>query len=474
MIKPNKKTKIICTIGPVSCNQTVIEQLMKAGTNTFRLNFSHGTHKLHAAAIKNIRKVASKLNIQVAILADLQGPKIRTGKTENDQTITLIKGKKVLLTSKKIVCTDKIISINYKPLLKEIKTGQFILLNDGSIKLRIDKINEDNAECKVCNTGVYSSRKGVNFPNIDLKVPSITAKDKKDLKFILTQDVNYIALSFVRKPEDLKPLTRAIKKAAKQIKVIAKIEKPEALNSLPAILDNCDGIMIARGDLGIEVSPYKVPILQKDFIVTANSMGKIVIVATQMLESMINNPIPTRAESTDVANAILDNTDAVMLSAESAIGAYPVKAVETLTEIAAETEKSSYYKKEGKELNLIKSYTPHAICEAAEIAGRDLDGAPILVFTVSGDTALYLAKIRNQSPIYAFTPDKNVANILSLAWNITSFIIPIKIEMNELFRSAESILLENKLIKRKKQIIIICGTLPVKGATNLLRIKKVD
>ncbi len=473
MIKQIKKTKIICTIGPASHNQNIVEQLIKAGTNTFRINFSHSTHEIHAEAIKNIRKAAINLKTQIAILADLQGPKIRTGNTKDNQTVILKKGKTVLLTAKKVICTDKIIHVSYKSLIKEIKTGQYILINDGAIKLRIKKINNDNAECYICNTGEYSSRKGVNFPNVDLKAPSLTAKDKKDLKFILTQDVNYIALSFVRRPSDLKPLTAAIKKASKQIKVIAKIEKPEALNSLPEILDNCDGIMVARGDLGIEVSSFRVPILQKEFIETANIMGKIVIVATQMLESMIKNPFPTRAESTDVANAILDNTDAVMLSAESAIGAYPVKSVNTLTEIAVETEKSKYYEKTGKDLNLKKCYAPHAICEAAERAGRDLEGAPILVFTVSGNTALYLAKIRNQTPIYAFTPNENVANMLSLSWNITSFITPIKNNISDLFRSAESILLENRLIKRKKQIIIICGTLPVKGATNLLRIKMV-
>lgn len=474
MKKIIKKTKIICTVGPASHTQVIIEKMIKAGANTFRLNFSHGTYKFHEKAVKTIRKTADKLKTHVAILADLQGPKIRTGSTEFDQMVLLKRGKKVLITPNKTICTDEIIYINYKPLLKEIKKGQFILINDGAVKLRIDNIFKDNAECYICNSGEYSSHKGVNFPNIDLNVPSLTSKDKKDLEFILKLDINYIALSFVRQPADLKPLINAVKKSGTQVKIIAKIEKPEALLSLDGILKNCDGIMVARGDLGIEVSPYKVPVLQKDFIETANNMGKLVIVATQMLESMITNPIPTRAESTDVANAILDNTDAVMLSGESAIGAYPVKAVETLTKIAFETETSSYYKTSGNDLHLTPGYAPYAVCEAAERASRDLNNAPVIVFTVSGDTALYLAKIRNQSPIYAFTPDKNVSDMLSMAWNVTPFIVPIKKDMHELFLSAETVLIQNKLVKKNEQIIIICGTLPVKGATNLLRFKKVE
>jgi pyruvate kinase len=470
----NKKTKIICTIGPASHKRIIIEKQIKAGTNTFRLNFSHSTHEKHKEAILNIRKTAEKLETHVAILADLQGPKIRTGKTEFDQMITLKKGKKILITPAKTLCTDKIIYINYKSLLKEIRKGQYILINDGAVKLRINNINEKNAECYICNTGEYSSHKGVNFPNIDLKTPSLTLKDKKDLKFILNQDIDYIALSFVRRPKDLDYLVRAVKISGKSMKIIAKIEKPEASHSLPQILNKCDGIMVARGDLGIEMSPYKVPILQKRFIETANNMGKIVIVATQMLESMITNPIPTRAESTDVANAILDNTDAVMLSAESAIGAYPVKSVDTLTKIALETEKSRYYKISAADLQLKSCYAPHAVCEAAERASRDLNNAPVLVFTVSGDTALYLSKIRNHSPIFAFTPNYNVANTLSLAWNIFSFILPIKKNPHELFLSAELILYKKKLVKKNQQIIIICGTMPVKGATNLLRLKKVE
>ncbi|MEI6808924.1 MAG: pyruvate kinase, partial [bacterium] len=321
---------------------------------------------------------------------------------------------------------------------------------------------------------VYSSHKGVNFPNARLKVPSMTAKDRRDLRFILTQPVDYIALSFVRAAHDLKALNSAIFRAGKRIKTIAKIEKPEAAADIERILDACDGIMVARGDLGVETSPYEVPQLQKDLVLKGNRKGKLVIVATQMLESMIEHPLPTRAESTDVANAILDGTDACMLSGETAVGAYPVESVRTMTRIAQAIETSSYFGSgEPVNLNLKDHSGPHSVCEAASWASRDLGGVPVLVFTMSGDTALYMAKIRNQSPIIAISPHPEVVSMLSLAWNVRAFYVPFERDVVSLQRRAESFLVRKGILRKKQQIVVLCGTMPVRGATNFMRVKEV-
>jgi pyruvate kinase len=304
-------------------------------------------------------------------------------------------------------------------------------------------------------------------------VPALTPKDRRDLSFALSLDINYVALSFVRRAEDLAPVNRAVKRSGKPVRVIAKIEKPEARDALPAILDACDGIMVARGDLGVETSPYRVPMLQKDFVGTANKRGKLVIVATQMLESMIDRPLPTRAESTDVANAILDGTDAVMLSGETAVGAYPLEAVRTIARIADATESSRYFSRELVNLSLRTRYAPHAICEAAEWASRDLGGVPILVFSWSGDTALYLSKVRSQARVYAFTPSHEVADGLALAWNMHPFVIPAADNVVEMVRTGERALLDGRHVKRGDMVVVISGATPVSGATNVLRIKRV-
>lgn len=475
MLKYANKTKIIATIGPASYSRSVINKLINEGVSTFRLNFSHGTYEQHHQAITEIRLAAKQQTCRVAILADLQGPKIRTGKTRNDENIFLSKGQKTIVTSKSLECSDKIISIDYPPLAKEIEPGQHLLLNEGTIQLKVVNINRqaNEIECKVLNSGKYSSHKGVNLPKVKLSTPALTAKDRRDLDYLLTQDINYIALSFVRHPRDLKPLIARVKKSRKSIKVIAKIEKPEALEHISSILDTCDGIMVARGDLGVETSYYQVPILQKNFITKANEQGKLVIVATQMLESMIQAITPTRAEASDIANAVFDNTDALMLSGETAVGKYPVKAVRTMRRIAEESEASPYFNTQIVDINLKKRYPPHAICEAAMWASRDLGNIPVLIFSFSGETAFYLAKIRNQSPIYAFTPSEDVANMLSLAWNIAPFVVPFKNTFLDLVTHAEQILQDKKFVRKGELIVVISGSAPVRGATNNLIIKKI-
>jgi pyruvate kinase len=472
---PAKKTKILATLGPASESSAMIKKLIEAGVNAFRLNFSHGAHADQAARIAAIRSVALKSGIHIAILADLQGPKIRTGVTAGDKPVLLKKGSLVTLTSQECVCTDAIISVSYPPLARDIRPGQSILLNDGAIAMSARSIDKRTGKvlCKVLNSGAYSSHKGVNFPDANLSIPALTAKDRRDLRFILEHDVNYIALSFVREPADLRSLRSIIGKSGKPLKIIAKIEKPQALPNIAGILDECDGIMVARGDLGVETPLSEVPVIQKDIVGEANRRGKLVIVATQMLESMIVHPSPTRAETTDVANAILDGTDAVMLSGETAMGEYPREAVGFMTTIAQATERSTYYNREFIDLQLAHRYPPHAICEAAEWASRDLNDAPIIVFTISGATALYLSKIRNQSPIYAFTPDTAVADMLALAWNVKSFMTPMERSLVSLVGRAEAILLRKKLVERASLVVVISGTTPASGAANFLRIKRI-
>ncbi|MGA2507377.1 MAG: pyruvate kinase [Chitinispirillaceae bacterium] len=470
-----KKTKIIATIGPASINPEIIKRLIQQGVNVFRLNFSHGDHAIHGNSIKTIREQAGKLGISVAILADLQGPKIRTGICAANGPIAVQKSSKVIITSRKKTCTEKLISIDYPHLEREIRPGQLIMINDGAIGLRVDSVDRKarSAACTVLSGGSYSSHKGVNLPNVALRIPSLTVKDRRDLAFILNADVNYIALSFVRSALDVSALRTIVDRKRPELKIIAKIEKPEAAKAIDSILSVSDGIMVARGDLGVETSLFEVPVLQKDLITKANAAGKLVIVATQMLESMIEHSAPTRAESTDVANAIFDGTDAIMLSGETAVGAYPVLAVEMMTHIAESAEQSSYFHTGIIDLSAGGRRSAHAVCEAAAWASRDLGGAPVCVFTLSGDTALYLSKIRNQSRLFAFSPDKNVVNMLSLAWNVTPIHIPFARHMADLMRDAENALLKRKCAKKGDAIVVVSGTTPVRGATNFLRVKKI-
>ncbi len=471
----DKKVKILATLGPKSNSPQVIGQLLKAGADGFRLNFSHGDHSIHSATLAAIEKASRETGIQPAILADLQGPKIRTGRTPENASILLRKGTSVLLTTDRVEGGDTIIPIEYPPLLNDIHAGHEILLNDGTVRIRITGTDprRNGLKGEVLNDGVYSSRKGVNFPNIPLTVPSFTAKDRKDLAFILENEIHYIALSFVRTPEDLKPVTRAAAKSQRQPRVIAKIEKPEAAANIDAIVDACDGIMVARGDLGVEMPIAGVPVTQKLLVAAANRKGKQVIVATQMLESMISNPGPTRAEATDVANAVLDGTDVVMLSGETAVGAYPVETVSTMAQIASHAEKSAFFASGMVDLAVGGHNPPHAVCEAAVWASRDLGNAPVILFTVSGATAIYVSKIRCQAPIFAFSPEVCVVRALNLAWNVQGFVLPLEKDIVSLQRRAEGLLVEKKLLKKGQTIVVVSGTTPAKGATNFLRVKQV-
>lgn len=469
-----KKTKIIATIGPSSSSPSVIRDLIAAGVDVFRLNFSHGTHQFLQQAIKDIREQQISLDREIGILADLQGPKIRTGRTVDDKPVTLQSGAKVKVTSENVISFTDIISIDYPRLAKEINTGQLIMINDGAIRLRVDSINDaGELFCTVISGGSYSSRKGVNLPDVDLAIPSLIQKDRIDLEFILQQDIQFIALSFVRKAADLEELKSLVYKQKSDIKLIAKIEKPEAARKVDEILAACDGIMVARGDLGVETTPSAVPILQKQLIECADRAGKIVIVATQMLESMISNPLPTRAEASDVANAILDRTDAIMLSGETAVGSFPLKSVQIMVEIAQKAEGSDYMPRDLVDLSRIGVHPPRAICDAAILASRDMGKIPICIFSISGDTALYISKKRSLSPLFAFSPDYQVVRILSLGWNLKPFYLPFSKDITARITGAEQLLIEKGYAKKGDLIVMVSGTTPVKGETNSLRIKRI-
>jgi pyruvate kinase len=476
MVSQLKKTRIVATLGPASASPEKIRELLLNGVNVFRFNFSHSDHEKHIANLKMVYEVSRELKIYPALLADLQGPKIRTGKTEGDAPVTLHTGTNVVLTADNAVCTDKLISIDHHTLAQEISAGQEIAINDGLIRLEVEKIETDKKliHCKVTDGGIYSSRKGVNLPNVHLSIPSVTEKDKADLEFILANQFQYIALSFVRTAKDLKELKSLMKGRRPDIKIIAKIEKPEAAHNIESILKECDGIMVARGDLGVEAHTYQVPVIQKDLIHKANMAAKSVIVATQMLESMIQNPVPTRAESTDVANAIFDGTDAVMLSGETATGAYPIAAVQMMTRIAQVAETSDYINRKIRDLSILNKYPPHALCEAAAYASMDLGYIPIIVITASGETAHYMSKIRCQSPIFAFSPDENVVRQMSLTWNVQAQLLDFKWgDIVDILRRAEELLVEREYVAKNDLVAVLSGSIPIKGATSFLRIKRI-
>ncbi|MBN1758700.1 MAG: pyruvate kinase [Chitinispirillaceae bacterium] len=470
----DKRVKIVATIGPASGSSSVIRDLIQKGVNVFRLNFSHGDHETHRNTIRKIRSVTDRLGVDVAVLADLQGPKIRTRATEGNRPVEVKTGSLVRITSRNVISDATVISVDYGKLAKEVGAGQQIMINDGAIRLKVTGIGKNgDLIAKVLSGGEYASHKGVNFPDVDLSIPSLTRKDRSDLDFILKEDIQFIALSFVRKAQDVISLRKIIEKKRQDIKIIAKIEKPEAARAIDSILDHTDGIMVARGDLGVEATPFTVPILQKELILHANARAKLVIVATQMLESMIQHPLPTRAESTDVANAIIDGTDAIMLSGETAMGKYPGEAVATMAQIVQETEKSRFINHDMVDLTRNDRSAAHALCEAAVWAGRDLGGIPLCVFTLSGSTALYLSKLHYEAPIIAFSPENQVVKMLSLAWNITAVPLPFITDIEELHTSGEAKMLERKWVKRGDFIGIISGTNSIRGATNTFRIRKV-
>ena len=464
-----RRTKIVATIGPATQSEEIITDLIKAGVTTFRLNFSHGDHKDHKERIQTIRKVSEKLDLDIGILQDLQGPKIRLGRFK-DGPVKVKKGDKFSLTSNEVECTKSIANVTYNKLAEEVTSGKRILLDDGKIEMIVEKVDIGNnlLECKVTVGGVLSNNKGVNFPDVQLSVKALTDKDIEDLEFGLTAGVDWIALSFVRNPSDINEIKNIINNSGHSIPVVAKIEKFEAIDQIDSILPLCDGVMVARGDLGVEMPAEEVPLLQKELIRKANTLGIPIITATQMLDSMASNPRPTRAEVSDVANAILDGTDAVMLSNETAVGDYPVEAVETMATIARRIERD--YPLKAIESHL-PSTIPNAISAAVSNIARQLDAGAIIPLTKSGSTARNVSKFRPPTPILATTTERSVARRLQLVWGVTPLLVKNDDRTAKTFSIAMQIAQELGILKQGDLVVQTAGTLTgISGSTDLIKV----
>ncbi|WP_134704679.1 pyruvate kinase [Ammoniphilus sp. YIM 78166] len=465
-----RRTKIVCTIGPASEQPETLEKLIVAGMNVARLNFSHGSHEEHEVRIDRIREVAKKLGRNVAIMLDTKGPEIRTGVLRDGQ-ITLKTGDSFTLTTEQIEGTQEKVSVTYDQLPRDLYIGARVLVDDGLIELLVEEINGADVRCRVLDGGVLKNRKGVNLPKIAVNLPSITEKDISDINFGIRKKVDFIAASFVRKAADVLQIRQMLEEQGASIAIIAKIENEEGVLNADEILGVADGLMVARGDLGVEIPAEEVPLVQKKLISSCNLAGKPVITATQMLDSMQGNPRPTRAEASDVANAIFDGTDAIMLSGETAAGKYPVESVETMDRIARRAESSSMYKERLHPPQSGKVTITDAMGQAVSATAASLDAAAILTPTESGYTAHVVSKHRPACPIVAVTPHEHIVNRLSLVWGV----VPIQFESadntDEMMEQAIQSAIQAKIIKQGDLIVITAGV-PVRepGTTNMMKV----
>lgn len=472
-----RRTKIVCTLGPSSNSIEKIDMLVRHGMNVARINFSHGDHKQHGEVISSIRQIADRYNVSLPILADLQGPKIRVG-TMKDGAQNIEMGEYVTVTTKDVEGTSETIPVDYENLIEDAKEGNKILIDDGLLELKIVKKNKEDLVAQVIVGGVLKSRKGVNLPDVKISMSSLTEKDISDLEYAVSKNVDYIAMSFVRTADDIQDVLSRVRALGSQAGIIAKIEKPEAVEVIDDIIEESNGIMVARGDLGIEIASEKVPLIQKKIIEKCRKVGKPVITATQMLDSMINNPRATRAESSDVANAVLDGTDAVMLSGETAAGSYPVESLQTMDKICRSVENNashiynslSYRKPEWKEKQVIES-----LAYSCVVLGENVEANVISTITHSGSTARRIAKFRPRIPIVAFTESDEVRRQLGLVWGVQ----PVKID--EIFDTDKSVkLMENYLRKHGlvnigERVIIATG-MPIakRGRTNMIKVSTIE
>lgn len=466
-----RKTKIIATLGPASSAPSMIEGLLDAGVNVFRLNFSHGTHEEHSRMITAIRTAGGRLKRPAAILLDLQGPRIRVGRLKGG-AVELRPGERFVIVPESPDGDPSMISTTYGELHKDVGPGDRILMDDGLIETRVIGVKGSDIECEVVYGGLLKEHKGMNLPGVNISAPSLTPKDLEDIGFGIENGVDYIALSFVRKASNIADLKERLKGKGADIPVIAKIEKREAIDDIDAILEESYGIMVARGDLGVELSAEQVPILQKKLIARANEAGKLVITATQMMESMISNPRPTRAEASDVANAVFDGTDALMLSGETAVGKYPVKSVEIMARITSEAEEAAFAQKHllRRKMAEMRSFS-QAVCFAAHAASIEVGPKAIVVFTESGDTARTLSKLKPATPIVAFTPLEKTWRRLALLWGVQPFIIEYGAHTDEMICRGETALLDWGLAELGDTIVIVSGTkVHMRGATNMMKI----
>lgn len=483
-----RRTKIVATIGPASIKPDVLRDLIIQGATTLRLNFSHGTHEDHRHSIRLIRQTSLELGIQVAILQDLQGPKIRLGKFE-EGSIVLKSGDPFVLTSKIIPGTQERSCVTYDKLAPEVPEGATILLDDGRVEMRVEAVDMVAGElfCRTIVGGKLSNNKGVNFPGVHLSIRAITEKDREDLRFGLNQGVDWVALSFVRDPSDVIELRELMAEySGKRVPIIVKIEKHEAIQQMEDILSISNGVMVARGDLGVELPAEDVPILQKRLISCSNRLGIPVITATQMLDSMVQSPRPTRAEISDVANAILDGTDAIMLSNETAVGQYPVEAVATMARIAVRTEQEYYsplYRRKqdaipipslagnGNAYRTKQMLIPDAISRAVGEIATELRADAIMTLTKTGATARNVSKFRPEAPILAITPHVEIARRLQVVWGVTPLLVMDLPSTRQTFQVAVNIAREHELLKDGDLVVLSAGTLPgVAGSTDLIKV----
>ncbi len=456
MISSQSKTKILVTLGPQTSSVEKIKQLISSGVDAVRLNMSHGNYNFYSSLFENIHSARTELNSPLAILADLQGPKIRIGELKAEQ-IEIFSGNKIEITTEDVTGDDKIISTSYKSLNKDAEVDDLILINDGLIRLKIIEKKKNSILCEIENGGILSPRKGMNLPGMNLSTPSLTEKDFDDLNFLIDKPVDYYALSFVRKSEDILQLKEWLSKKGKATPVIAKIEKKEAIDAFDSILSVADGIMVARGDLGAELSPAKVPVIQKEIIKRCNETGKLVITATQMLESMINSPIPTRAEAADVANAVWDGTDVVMLSGETSVGKHPVETVKMMHEIVLNAEQHlilneniKFQVPEAFEENLFDS-----VLKGITSVAEQIKAVAIVIFTYKGRAACGLAKFRPASKIIAISDSFETMNNLCLRWGVNSLFIDKIDKQHAAIEEAKNLILNAGLVNKGDLVIFL-------------------
>ena len=473
-----KKTKIICTLGPATDNPQILEKMILSGMNVARFNFSHGAYEDHEKRLKEVIAVREKLNAPVATLLDTKGPEVRLGDFENPDGVTINEGDKFVLTTKECLGTEKKSFVNYEGLPRDVKPGTVILINDGLISMKVDCVKGSDIHCTVIDGGLLTNHKGVNVPGVDLNMPYLSERDMNDLKFGAKHDFDFIAASFVRSATDVTILRNFVDAIGwKDVKIISKIENVQGVNNIDSIIAASDGIMVARGDMGVEIDFQRIPAIQKMIIRKVYDAGKIVVTATQMLESMINNPRPTRAEITDVANAIYDGTSAIMLSGESAVGKHPVEAVQTMTSIALTTEGDIDYKREfdnfypesgGKDIT-------SAISHATVTTAHDLNASAIITVTKSGTTARMISKFRPQTDIVGATINQKVWRQLSLSWGVKPVLCQLKDNTDELFDHAVDVTVKAGAAKKGDTVVITAGIpLGMSGTTNMLKVHKIN
>jgi len=491
MPERRRRAKIVCTLGPATRDEAVLRALIRAGMDVARLNFSHGDAAEHEAVARRVRALAEEEGRTVALMQDLQGPKIRIGALETEP-LRLETGGAFTLTGRPGARGPEAVSVTYRKLPAEVGKGDAILLDDGLIRLEVSSVSGSEVRCRVVEGGELRSHKGVNVPGRKLAIPALTAKDRRDLKCGIAWAVDYVAISFVREAADVEAARRFLKRGGAAIPIIAKLEKPQAVEHLEAILAAADGIMVARGDLGVELPPERVPVLQKRMIRLARAAGKPVITATQMLESMVEHSRPTRAEASDVANAVFDGTDAVMLSAETAVGRHPVEAVRMMGRIIEAAEGSRSFRPGPVEGSLAPvgndgssgatrggsaadADVPDAIADAAYRAARDLGAAAIAVFTESGGTARVVSKYRPMTPIYAFSPVEAVRRRLALLWGVRPHAVEELPGTDDMVEAVAAVLVREGAARKGDLIVVTAGT-PVgrTGSTNFLKVHRVE